>query len=79
MTDNDHDGILEDGRDWPQPYAVSGPFVAIRHRAHGSSVFFGPFATYAELRGWVSRAGFDVEVVNLLDPESPRNLWWGTT
>lgn len=75
MTDDDTDGLVPDGRDWPQPYDVGGPFIAILHRA-GQSVHFGPFATYAELRDWQRLAGFPVEVVNLVDPNSPRNIWW---
>lgn len=64
-------------RDWPQPYDVTGPFIAIRHRAAGSpSVFFGPFDTYAAVVEFVRSNNLPCEVVNLVNPASPYSTWW---
>lgn len=79
MTDSDSDGLIQDGTYRPDPRdrVMRGPFVAVRHRAAGSgSVYFGPFATWADLRAWMETITFGVQIVPLVDPHSPPDTWW---
>lgn len=53
-------------------------FVAVRHRAFGSSsVYFGPFVSITELRKWAQNNKLDVSIIELNPPETPipQEVW----
>jgi hypothetical protein len=55
----------------------AGTFIAVRHRAAGSSsVYFGPFATMDDLRDWANEHRMSVGVIVLVDPSSDPDGWW---
>lgn len=52
-------------------------WVASRSRGYnGHTVYWGPFATYAECEEWASTLNFSVSFVELKAPDSDPSTWW---
>ena len=52
-------------------------FIAVRHRASGSSsVYFGPFNSLEEISKFAKDNHVMVGAIKLVSPDSDPNTWW---
>lgn len=52
-------------------------YFAVKNRASGSpSVYWGPFASEAEVTKWAVKHRVQVGVIEALHPETPESKWW---
>lgn len=58
---------------------VKSCWIAFRHRgAYGSTIYWGPFDTYADVMEWASKLDFAVGIVELASPNSDPSTWWNS-
>lgn len=47
----------------------SSQYIAIKHRAFGSSLYFGPFRTLNDLKKWSTEEDMSVVIIELTNPK----------